>query len=260
MSLTIPKNTTKKRLFLKQYKPPQFTRKDVKQNYVFTFPNPASEDYGGFDIIVQIGTHGATCTNECRYEQKQILTNSDPYDFTIIESVPCGVNNVIEPESYIGYLEVLIEHYKDSPSFLIDIQKDMREFKASFEIGRLKDDPSYIEYAKHSGFNIIKNQGRYLERTYQQDENPVHLNIGVLYVRKGPLEMGQDLYGEINTRTKLLAFLRDKGYVSPLIIDLSCGGFHGVTEEQRIALLEEARKNKLAGYRKHRKTRKRKHK
>ena len=196
----------------------------------------------GYDIILFVLMHGRTVTAcPTRY-------NPNFANVTLLESIPCGVDNFCDTSTDPGLLVRYLDKHKDDPTLATDLQAKLRlrrqavlklyrspppEADATFIEWReatLKK-PMYSWFEKQVGWSLITKG--YMERVYGPDKDSAIQTIHVCHSNDGVLSRGENLAETYNirSRTGLLHLLKDSGYGRPLIIDFSCGGFREPLED-----------------------------
>ena len=194
-------------------------------------------DYGGFEIIVLVTTHGGTpvtCPNRplmINLKANQVYLPLT-VDVTVMESSPCGVCSH-EPASrdIVSYYKGVIDRNRirratDTP-FLEALQKELRASREGnynmvvTEAGTINSSQSYS--SEYRGWNILKDEIHVLEREYKPDKRFCHMTV--LYSTKGPFRTHQNLLDTypIKYRSELISLLDKSGYTKILLLDLSCG-------------------------------------
>jgi hypothetical protein len=196
----------------------------------------------GFDIILYVLMHGRTVTScPTRY-------NPNFANVTLLESIPCGVDNFCDTSIEPGLVLRYIDAHKDDPTFATDLQSKLRMRRQFIlktyrspppELGmELKErmdmivkKPMFPWFEKQLGWSLITKG--YMERAYQPEKAGAIQTIQVCYSKDDVLRRGENLAQSYNirSRTGLMHLLNDSGYGKPLIIDFSCGGYQEPLED-----------------------------
>ncbi len=244
--------------------------------------------YGGFDIIVIISLHAGTCdvegnpfrpmrftaASKAAYEAaskaaseaaskaaSEAAPEAEPYSFTLMEAVPCGITNFNMVEDETATILEHIKALKSEEHFLEELQSRLRQLKPEKLKGtdfvEFIGTPDYVMFEECTdNFNIVPHKGGYLERVYQYDRTEPGTGFNVAFAT-GVFKTGDNLMDYLTpltnkrkpefNRTQLLTLLRDHDYIKPLIIDITCGGFDDVPDDRAKHFMEEAKKNGYSG-------------
>jgi hypothetical protein len=216
--------------------------------------------------------------SEVASEPHQAESELGPYEFTLMEAVPCGLANFND----VGELERVmddVEFLKSDKHFLEKLQCSLRGLKANKKGGIYQQyedtgDQDYLDYHQcPQNFNIVQHTGGYLERVYQDREKGTGFMVAYakdlssqiktggnlmhfLKTKQTPLEQSKQ-FPEF-TRTELLTFIRDEGFRMPLIIDVACGCFPKKVSKEDVEQYKWfAIEHGLSGGRKSRRSKKR---